>query len=64
MMGKTLSRPLAGSSFPPQLEQVSNCGTRSVLLSDPSAVSAGGALSCLLGWLPSITIIKAASTMR
>lgn len=58
VMGKTLSCPLAGSSFPPQ--QVSKCGTRSGLLSDPSAVSAGGALSCLLGWLPSITIIKAA----
>ena len=37
--GKTL-RALAGTSFPPQ--QVSNCGTRLGLLSDPSAVSAGG----------------------
>lgn len=53
--GKTLSRSLAGSSFPPQ--QVSNCGTRSGLLSDPSAVSAGGALACFcwVGFPPSLS---------
>jgi hypothetical protein len=61
VMGKTLSHPLAGSSFPPQ--QVANCGTRSgSFLTLPRFLQAAPFLACWVGF--PITIIKGASTMR